>query len=80
MISVVNEKNICNLLIFSFIYKTYMKKNREEMKRIVKDADVDNSVRAQRVQDETAVCRVSSWWDCHFAKRETSEGSHFYIY
>lgn len=57
-----------------------MKKNREEMKRIVKDADVDNSVRAQRVQDETAVCRVSSWWDCHFAKRETSEGSHFYIY
>uniref|UniRef100_K1PZW8 Replication protein A 70 kDa DNA-binding subunit n=1 Tax=Magallana gigas TaxID=29159 RepID=K1PZW8_MAGGI len=42
----------------------------EEMERTVKVGGVDTSVRALRVKDESAVCKVTLWRD--FAKRKTS--------
>lgn len=44
------------------------------MERTVKVGGVDTSVRALRVKDESAVCKVTLWRD--FAKRKTSVGIH----
>lgn len=47
------------------------------MERTVKVGGVDTSVRALKVKDESAVCKVTLWRD--FAKRKTSVGSHIQL-
>lgn len=47
------------------------------MERTVKVGGVGTSVRALRVKDESAVCKVTLWRD--FAKRKTLVGSHIQL-